>query len=114
VLLFGGHYLNIQATQTLLSRAAELGFQPHNIICIGDVVAYAGYPSQKTISLYSAAYTLLWVIAKRCQASKLMTVDMDLIKKMLVIFCCTNGSSKSKSVVNKNFDIISIILNINF
>ena len=45
VLLFGGPYSNAQATQAVLAEAARLGIGAQNIICTGDVVAYAGDPA---------------------------------------------------------------------
>ncbi len=48
VLLFGGPYSNLQATQTLLSHAQQRGIAPQHIICTGDVVAYAGDPAATT------------------------------------------------------------------
>jgi predicted phosphodiesterase len=44
VLLFGGCYSNLQATQALLGQARRLGIPPGRIICTGDVVAYAADP----------------------------------------------------------------------
>lgn len=40
VLVFGGAYSNLQATEALLRVASELGIPPERIICTGDVVAY--------------------------------------------------------------------------
>ena len=44
VLLFGGPYSNLQATEALFQRARDLGIAGSNIICTGDVVAYCGNP----------------------------------------------------------------------
>lgn len=44
VLVFGGPYSNLQATEALLAEAARLGIPPENMICTGDVVAYAADP----------------------------------------------------------------------
>ena len=44
VLLFGGPYSNLQATEALFQRARDLGIAGANIICTGDVVAYCGNP----------------------------------------------------------------------
>ncbi len=44
VLVFGGPYSNLQATEALLAEAVRRGIAPENIICTGDVVAYAADP----------------------------------------------------------------------
>lgn len=44
VLLFGGPYSNLQATEALLAEASRRGIAPGNMICTGDVVAYCGDP----------------------------------------------------------------------
>lgn len=46
LLLFGGPYGNLAATQALRQRAEIAGFKPEQIICNGDLVAYCGEPSQ--------------------------------------------------------------------
>jgi len=48
VLLFGGPYSNLQATQALLAEAQQRKIPSQNIICTGDVVAYAGDPAPTT------------------------------------------------------------------
>lgn len=40
LLVFGGAYSNLEATQALFAGAARRGFAPGNMICTGDVVAY--------------------------------------------------------------------------
>ncbi len=40
VLLFGGPYSNLQATQAMRAEALRLGIAPDHVICTGDVVAY--------------------------------------------------------------------------
>ena len=44
VLCFGGPYSNVQATDAMLARVRALGLAPQQIVCTGDVVAYAGDP----------------------------------------------------------------------
>lgn len=44
VLLFGGPYGNLQATEALLVEADRLGIAPDHMICTGDVVAYGADP----------------------------------------------------------------------
>ncbi len=50
VMLFGGPYSNLQATQSIRQEARRLGISPENIICNGDIVAYCGQP-EETVSL---------------------------------------------------------------
>ena len=40
VLVFGGSYSNLQATEALLAEAQRRAIAPGNLICSGDVVAY--------------------------------------------------------------------------
>ena len=44
LVLFGGPYSNLQATQALLNEAARRGVAGKQLICTGDVVAYCGDP----------------------------------------------------------------------
>ena len=44
LLVFGGPYSNIHATQALRRRADVLGIPAGNVICTGDVVAYCAAP----------------------------------------------------------------------
>lgn len=48
VLIFGGPYSNLQATRAMIDEARRLGIAPGNIICTGDVVAYAAEPAATT------------------------------------------------------------------
>lgn len=48
VLVFGGPYSNLQATRAMIAEARRLGIAPRNIICTGDVVAYAAEPAATT------------------------------------------------------------------
>ncbi|MFT5721083.1 MAG: putative phosphodiesterase [Motiliproteus sp.] len=50
VLIFGGCYSNLQATQALQLQAERLGIAPQQVICNGDVVAYCAEP-QATVDL---------------------------------------------------------------
>lgn len=43
-MVFGGPYSNLQATQALLAEAERRQIPPENMICTGDVVAYAADP----------------------------------------------------------------------
>ncbi len=42
--IFGGAYGNLQATQAVLNKATELGFQKSEIVFTGDMVAYCANP----------------------------------------------------------------------
>ncbi len=46
ILVFGGPYSNLAATQAMRRRATELGIPPHRVSCTGDLVAYCGEPRQ--------------------------------------------------------------------
>lgn len=46
LLVFGGPYSNLQATVAIRSIADELAIPPSNIICTGDVIAYAAAPEE--------------------------------------------------------------------
>ena len=50
LLIFGGPYGNLQATQALKQIAEESSFPPDRIICTGDLTAYCAQPSE-TIAL---------------------------------------------------------------
>ncbi len=51
VLLFGGPYSNLQASQALLAVARALGIGPDRRICTGDVIAYCANPAE-TLALW--------------------------------------------------------------
>ncbi len=54
VLVFGGCYSNLQATQALLTEARRLGVPPERMICTGDVIAYGADP-RATLALIREA-----------------------------------------------------------
>ena len=54
VLVFGGCYSNLQATEALLAEARRRGIPPERMICTGDVVAYGADP-RATVALIRAA-----------------------------------------------------------
>jgi hypothetical protein len=54
LLVFGGPYGNLQATEALLAEAARLGIPPRNMLCSGDLVAYCGDP-KATVALIRTA-----------------------------------------------------------
>lgn len=53
LLLFGGSYSNLQATQALIERADELGIANKDCINTGDIVAYCANPVETTDALMS-------------------------------------------------------------
>lgn len=48
IMVFGGPYSNLHATKALRAEAEELQIATENIICTGDVVAYAAAPDATT------------------------------------------------------------------
>lgn len=48
LLVFGGPYSNLQATEALRQRAEALEIPADNVICTGDVVAYCAAPEETT------------------------------------------------------------------
>eukprot|EP00656_Telonema_subtile_P021891 TRINITY_DN22934_c0_g1_i1.p1 TRINITY_DN22934_c0_g1~~TRINITY_DN22934_c0_g1_i1.p1 ORF type:complete len:136 (+),score=1.16 TRINITY_DN22934_c0_g1_i1:113-520(+) len=50
VLIFGGPYSNLAATQAMQAEAARLGFPAQQVICTGDLVAYCAEP-EATVQL---------------------------------------------------------------
>ena len=50
VLIFGGPYSNLHATEAMLARARALGIPRERMICTGDVVAYCAQPAE-TVAL---------------------------------------------------------------
>jgi predicted phosphodiesterase len=66
VLLFGGCYSNLQATQALLDTAKCLGIPGDRIVCTGDVVAYAADPVA-TVALVRASG--MHVVMGNCEES---------------------------------------------
>lgn len=51
LLLFGGPYSNLQASQSLLEFARKNGFASSEVICTGDLVAYCAQPAE-TVALF--------------------------------------------------------------
>ena len=50
VLVFGGPYSNLEATEAVLAEAARRGIPPRRILCTGDIVAY-GADARATLDL---------------------------------------------------------------
>lgn len=51
LLVFGGPYSNVRATQALMAEAARRGIPRHRVICTGDVVAYCAEPEETARAL---------------------------------------------------------------
>jgi len=51
LLVFGGPYGNLEATQALFAEAGKLGIAPDHIICTGDIVAYCADPLETSYFL---------------------------------------------------------------
>ncbi|MGR3712208.1 MAG: metallophosphoesterase family protein [Shimia sp.] len=64
VLLFGGPYSNLQATEAVLAVADARGVAAQNVICTGDVVAYCAEPAQ-TVACIRASEAVL--VAGNCE-----------------------------------------------
>ena len=64
LLVFGGPYSNLQATQAVLAEAARRGIPSQRVICTGDVVAY-GADAAACCDLIMASG--IWVIAGNCE-----------------------------------------------
>lgn len=54
VLVFGGPYSNLEATEAVLAEAARRGIPPRRILCTGDIVAY-GADAVATLELIRRA-----------------------------------------------------------
>ena len=59
VLVFGGLYSNLEATEALLAEAAARGVPPSHMICTGDVVAYCGDPQATVDRVREAGIAVL-------------------------------------------------------
>ncbi len=66
VLLFGGPYSNLQATEAMLETAADLGFAAERVVCTGDVVAYGGDPAATTEAVMRSG---IHVVMGNCEES---------------------------------------------
>ncbi len=66
MLIFGGPYGNLQATQALLGAAAALGIPATHILCTGDVAAYCADP-EATVELVREAN--IAVVMGNCEES---------------------------------------------
>lgn len=53
LLIFGGPYSNLPATEAIIAKARELGIGPERVICTGDVIAYCAEPEETARALAS-------------------------------------------------------------
>ena len=60
VLIFGGPYGNLEATEAILAEAQSRGFAPKHIICTGDVAAYCA-DARATVDVvrFSGIHTIM-------------------------------------------------------
>ncbi len=64
LLIFGGPYSNIQATLAMRDEADRLAIPATNVICTGDVVAYAADPEATARAIYDWGIA---VVAGNCE-----------------------------------------------
>lgn len=64
VLVFGGPYSNLQATQAVLAEARRLGIGADHVICTGDVVAYCAQPVETLAAIRTFGCA---VVAGNCE-----------------------------------------------
>lgn len=64
LLVFGGPYSNLQATEALLREAERLALPPTNMICTGDVIAYGARPEETARLIREAG---IQVVAGNCE-----------------------------------------------
>lgn len=62
VLIFGGPYSNLQASEALFAQAADI--PKRNMICTGDVIAYCANPSETAALVYAKTGT---IVAGNCE-----------------------------------------------
>ena len=66
VLVFGGPYSNLEATEAMLAVAAARGIPPERIVCTGDVVAYCADPEATVRAVREAG---VHVVMGNCEES---------------------------------------------
>ncbi|MDU8942151.1 metallophosphoesterase family protein [Ovoidimarina sediminis] len=59
ILVYGGPYSNLEATEALFSRADTLGIPPERRICTGDVVGYCADPVAVLMRVFANGGTLV-------------------------------------------------------
>jgi len=66
LLVFGGPYSNLEATEAFLGEARRRAIPPRNIVCTGDLVAYCADPQGVTDLLRSSG---IQIIMGNCEES---------------------------------------------
>jgi predicted phosphodiesterase len=66
VLIFGGPYSNLSATQAMLAQAEKLSIPPQRTICTGDIVAYCAEPEQTSQLIINSG---IHVVMGNCEES---------------------------------------------
>lgn len=66
ILVFGGPYSNLEATQALLEGARQRQIPPSHIVCTGDLCAYCADP-QAVVDLLRASG--IWIVMGNCEES---------------------------------------------
>jgi len=66
ILIFGGPYSNLQATEAVLQKAEELEIPASHIICTGDITAYCAQPQETAQILHDSQ---IHIIQGNCDES---------------------------------------------
>src|SRR5690349_15259177 len=66
VLVFGGPYSNLEATEAVLNEARRRAIPPERIICTRDIVAYAADAQAPVEAVRDAG---IWAIMGNCEES---------------------------------------------
>src|SRR5260370_39214619 len=67
VLVFGGPYSNLEATQAVLAEAAARGIPPQRIVCTRDILAYG---ADAAAALMAARDARIWAGMGKCAESR--------------------------------------------
>ncbi len=72
MMLFGGPYSNLQATEAVLAQACMRQIAADHVICTGDVVAYCGAPAATVAAVRASGCT---VLAGNCEVQLAQNAD---------------------------------------
>lgn len=72
LLIFGGPYSNLAATQALLAQADALNIPANHVICTGDVVAYCAEPEETSQLLRDSG---IHIVQGNCEESLAMSSE---------------------------------------
>lgn len=64
LLVFGGPYSNVRALRAVQQVASDLGFEPAQVICTGDIVAYCAEPEETVQAICAWG---CYVVAGNCE-----------------------------------------------